>query len=225
MYSRIAGTGKYLPEKILTNFDLEKMVDTTDEWIRTRTGIERRHIAADNEATSDLAYRAGLAAIEDAGLTPADIDFVLVGTTTPDLIFPNVACLIQERLGIRGGPAFSLEAACSGFIYALVVADQFIRTGQVRRALVIGAETMSRITDWTDRETCVLFGDGAGAVILEAADEPGIIYSTLGADGRYAICSMPERSIDATSREKDIAALRMNNDIPGCRQNARESRR
>ena len=152
MYSRIIGTGKYLPERILTNFDLEKMVETTDEWIRTRTGIEHRHIAADDEATSDLAYKAGLAAIEDAGLTATDIDFVLVGTTTPDLIFPNVGCLVQEKLGIRGTPAFSLEAACSGFLYALVVADQFIRTGLVRRALVIGAETMSRIMDWTDRE-------------------------------------------------------------------------
>jgi 3-oxoacyl-[acyl-carrier-protein] synthase-3 len=210
MYSRIIGTGKYLPERILTNFDLEKMVDTTDEWIRTRTGIEHRHIAADDEATSDLAYRAGLAALEDAGLTPGDIDFVLVGTTTPDLIFPNVACLVQEKLGIRAGPAFSLEAACSGFVYALVTADQFIRNGQVRRALVIGAETMSRIIDWTDRETCVLFGDGAGAVILEAADEPGIIYSTLGADGRYRELLYASSGVSTRHREdSDIAALRM----------------
>ncbi len=210
MYSRIIGTGKYLPERILTNFDLEKMVDTTDEWIRTRTGIEHRHIAADHEATSDLAYKAGLAAIEDAGLTAADIDFVLVGTTTPDLIFPNVGCLVQEKLGIRGTPAFSLEAACSGFLYALVVADQFIRTGQVRRALVIGAETMSRIMDWTDRETCVLFGDGAGAVILEAADEPGIMYSTLGADGRYRELLYASSGISTRHRENsDIPALRM----------------
>ena len=147
MYSRIIGTGKYLPEKVLTNFDLERMVETSDEWIRTRTGIEERHIVADDEATSDLAYRAALAAIEDAGLVPADIDFILVGTTTPDLIFPNVACLLQEKLGIRGGPAFSLEAACSGFLYSLVVADQFVRSGQAKRALVIGAETMSRIID------------------------------------------------------------------------------
>ncbi|HVY67170.1 MAG TPA: beta-ketoacyl-ACP synthase III [Gammaproteobacteria bacterium] len=210
MYSRIIGTGKYLPEKVLTNFDLEKMVDTTDEWIRTRTGIERRHIAADDEATSDLAYKAGLAALQSAGLTPADIDFVLVGTTTPDLIFPNVACLVQEKLGIRSVPAFSLEAACSGFLYALVVADQFIRTGQIRRALVIGAETMSRIIDWTDRETCVLFGDGAGAVILEASEEPGIIYSTLGADGRYRELLYASSGVSTRHRESgDIAALRM----------------
>jgi len=210
MYSRIIGTGKYLPERILTNFDLEKMVDTTDEWIRTRTGIEQRHIAADDEATSDLAYKAGLAALADAGLTAADIDFVLVGTTTPDLIFPNVGCLVQEKLGIRGTPAFSLEAACSGFLYALVVADQFIRSGQVRRALVIGAETMSRIMDWTDRETCVLFGDGAGAVILEAAEEPGIIYSTLGADGRYRELLYASSGVSTRHRENsDIPALRM----------------
>jgi 3-oxoacyl-[acyl-carrier-protein] synthase-3 len=139
MYSRIVSTGKYLPARILTNADLEKMVETTDEWIRTRTGIEHRHIAADDEATSDLAYQAGRIAMQDAGLKPSDIDMVLVGTTTPDLIFPNVGCLVQEKLGIAGCPAFSLEAACSGFVYGLVVADQFIRTGQVKRALVIGA--------------------------------------------------------------------------------------
>jgi 3-oxoacyl-[acyl-carrier-protein] synthase-3 len=162
MYSRIAGTGKYLPERVLTNFDLEKMVETTDEWIRTRTGIEHRHIAADNQATSDLAVEAGRAALASAGLTPDAIGLIVVGTTTPDLVFPNVGCLVQERLGIPACPAFSLEAACSGFIYALTVADQFIRCGQVERALVIGAETMSRIIDWTDRETCVLFGDGDG---------------------------------------------------------------
>jgi 3-oxoacyl-[acyl-carrier-protein] synthase-3 len=209
MYSRIIGTGKYLPEKILTNADLEKMVETTDEWIRSRTGIEHRHIAAEDEATSDLAYQAGLAAINDAGLSPSDIDFVLVGTTTPDLIFPNVACLVQEKLGISACPAFSLEAACSGFLYSLVVADQFIRLGQAKRALVIGAETMSRIIDWTDRETCVLFGDGAGAVILEGADEPGIIYSTLGADGRYRDLLYASSGVSTRHRGGDIAALRM----------------
>jgi 3-oxoacyl-[acyl-carrier-protein] synthase-3 len=210
MYSRIVGTGKYLPEKILTNFDLEKMVETTDEWIRTRTGIEQRHIAAHDEATSDLAYRAALAAIENAGLAPSDIDLVLVGTTTPDLIFPNVACLLQEKLGIRGCPAFSLEAACSGFVYSLVVADQFIRTGAAKRALVIGAETMSRIIDWKDRETCVLFGDGAGAVVLEASEEPGIMYSTLGADGRYRELLYASSGVSTRHREGgDIAALRM----------------
>jgi 3-oxoacyl-[acyl-carrier-protein] synthase III len=207
MYSRIAGTGKYLPERVLTNADLEKMVETTDEWIKTRTGIELRHIAAENEYTSDLAYKAGLAALENAAVSPSDIDLVLVGTTTPDLIFPNVACLVQEKLGIKACPAFSVEAACSGFLYGLVVADQFVRLGQARRALVIGAETMSRIIDWTDRETCVLFGDGAGAVVLEAAETPGILYSTLGADGRYR--ELLYASSGVSLRQREGAALRM----------------
>lgn len=207
MYSRIAGTGKYLPERVLTNADLEKMVETSDEWIKSRTGIELRHIAAENEYTSDLACKAGLAALENAGVTAADIDLVLVGTTTPDLIFPNVACLVQERLGIKSCPAFSVEAACSGFLYGLVVADQFLRLGQARRALVIGAETMSRIMDWTDRETCVLFGDGAGAVVLEAAESPGILYSTLGADGRYK--DLLYASSGVSLRQREGAALRM----------------
>jgi 3-oxoacyl-[acyl-carrier-protein] synthase-3 len=207
MYSRIAGTGKYLPERILTNADLEKMVETTDEWIKSRTGIEHRHIAAEGELTSDLAEKAGRAAIEAAGLTPGDIDLVLVGTTTPDLIFPNVACLVQEKLGIKSCPAFSLEAACSGFVYGLVVADQFLRLGAAKRALVIGAETMSRIIDWTDRETCVLFGDGAGAVVLEAAESPGILYSTLGADGRYR--ELLYASSGVSLRQREGAALRM----------------
>jgi 3-oxoacyl-[acyl-carrier-protein] synthase-3 len=207
MYSRIAGTGKYLPERILTNADLEKMVETTDEWIRTRTGIERRHIVAENEFTSDLAYKAGVAALENAGLEPSDIDLVIVGTTTPDLIFPNVACLVQEKLKIKSCPAFSLEAACSGFLYSLVIADQFIRLKQAKRALVIGAETMSRIIDWTDRETCVLFGDGAGAVILEAAPAAGILYSTLGADGRYR--DLLYASSGVSLRQREGAALRM----------------
>lgn len=185
MYSRIAGTGRYLPERILTNQDLEKMVDTTDEWIRDRTGIERRHIAAATQTTADLAEQAARRAMEAAGVTPADIDFIVVGTTTPDVVFPNVGCLLQERLGIHGCAAFSVEAACSGFIYALSIADRFVATGQARCALVIGAETLSRITDWSDRTTCVLFGDGAGAVVLKPADEPGIVSCHLGADGRY----------------------------------------
>ena len=207
MYSRIAATGKYLPQRVLTNADLEKMVETTDEWIRSRTGIERRHIAADDEYTSDLAYKASLAALESGGFAASDIDLVVVGTTTPDLIFPNVACLVQEKLGIKSCPAFSLEAACSGFIYGLVVADQFIRLGQARRALVVGAETMSRIIDWTDRETCVLFGDGAGAVVLEAAETPGVLYSTLGADGRYR--DLLYASSGVSLRQREGAALRM----------------
>ena len=209
MYSRIAGTGKHLPERVLTNFDLEKMVETSDEWIRTRTGIEQRHIAADDEATSDLATEAARVAIADAGLAPEDIDLIVVGTTTPDLVFPNVGCLVQERLGIPACPAFSLEAACSGFIYALTVADQFVRNGQSTRALVIGAETMSRIIDWSDRETCVLFGDGAGAVVLEAAEEPGIVYSKLAADGRYRDLLYASSGVSAPPKDASDSLLKM----------------
>jgi 3-oxoacyl-[acyl-carrier-protein] synthase-3 len=209
MHSRIAGTGKYLPERVLTNFELEKMVETSDEWIRTRTGIERRHIASDDQATSDLATEAARIAIEDAGVTPEEIDLIVVGTTTPDLIFPNVACLVQQRLGIPAVPAFSLEAACSGFIYALGVADQFVRGGQCKRPLVIGAETMSRIIDWTDRETCVLFGDGAGAVVLEAVDEPGIMYSKLCADGRFKDLLYASRGVSARPKDASDSVLRM----------------
>jgi 3-oxoacyl-[acyl-carrier-protein] synthase-3 len=185
MYSRIAGTGRYLPERVLSNHDLEKMVDTTDEWIRDRTGIERRHIAAPDQTTADLAEQAARRAMEAAGVMPADIDFLVVGTTTPDVLFPNVGCLLQERLGIHGCPAFSVEAACSGFIYALSIADRFVASGSARCALVIGAETLSRITDYSDRATCVIFGDGAGAVVLKPADAPGIISCHLGADGHY----------------------------------------
>jgi 3-oxoacyl-[acyl-carrier-protein] synthase-3 len=170
---------------VLTNADLEKMVDTTDEWIRSRSGIERRHIAEPDEYTSDLAVEASRAAMEAAEVGPGDIDFIVVGTTTPDLVFPNVGTIMQEKLGIHGCAAFSLEAACSGFVYALSIADKFVNSGQAKCALVVGAETLSRITDWTDRSTCVLFGDGAGAVILKPADEAGIISTHLRADGRY----------------------------------------
>jgi 3-oxoacyl-[acyl-carrier-protein] synthase-3 len=185
MYSRIVGTGHFAPEKIVTNADLEQMVDTTDEWIRSRSGIEQRHIAYEDQTTTDLAEQACRAAMEAAEVGPEDIDFIVVGTTTPDLVFPNVGCLLQERLGIHGCPAFSLEAACSGFIYALSIADKFVNSGQAKCALVVGAETLSRITDWTDRSTCVLFGDGAGAVVLKPSEEAGIISTHLRADGRY----------------------------------------
>lgn len=185
IYSRIAGTGSYLPEKILTNSDLEKMVDTTDEWIRERTGIERRHIAADDQTTVDLAEQAARAALDAAGCRPEDVDFIAFGTTTPDLWFPNCGVLLQARLGCRGVPAFSVETACSGFMYALAMADKFVRAGEARRALAIGAETLSRITDWTDRSTAVLFADGAGAVLLEPAAQPGILSTHLHADGTY----------------------------------------
>ena len=185
MYSRIVGTGHFVPEKIVTNTDLEKIVDTTDEWIKTRSGIERRHIAYEDQTTADLAEQACLRAMEAAGVGPEDIDFLVVGTTTPDLVFPNVGCILQQRLNIHGCAAFSLEAACSGFIYALSVADKFVSTGQAKCALVVGAETLSRIIDWTDRSTCVLFGDGAGAVVLKPSSEQGIISTHLRADGRY----------------------------------------
>jgi 3-oxoacyl-[acyl-carrier-protein] synthase III len=185
MYSRIAGTGSYLPKKILTNADLEKLVDTSDEWIRSRTGIERRHVVEEGETTTDLAEHAARRAIQDAGVTPADIDLICVGTTTPDLVFPNVGTLLQDRLGIHGCPAFSLEAACTGFVYALSVADKFVRQGESKCALVVGAETLTRIVDWNDRGTCVLFADGAGAVVLTPASEPGIISTRLHSDGKY----------------------------------------
>lgn len=184
-YTKIAGTGRYLPEKILTNFDLEKMVDTSDEWIRTRTGVERRHVVRDDETTSDMCVEAAKVAIEDAGVDVTDIDMVLVGTTSPDLIFPNCATLVQHRLGIPACPAIGMEAACTSFIYALTTADKFIKTGEAKCALIIGAECISKLVDWTDRNTCVLFGDGAGAVIVKASDEPGIIATHLGADGQY----------------------------------------
>ncbi|OOZ45512.1 beta-ketoacyl-ACP synthase III [Solemya velum gill symbiont] len=185
IYSRIAGTGGYLPEKILTNHDLEKIVDTTDQWIRERTGIEKRHIAAEGETTCDLAEHASRKAMEMAGVTATDIDLIVVATTTPDKIFPSTACLLQQRLDIHGCAAFDIQAVCTGFVYALGVADQFVRSGTARKALVVGAETFSRILNWNDRGTCVLFGDGAGAVVLEASDEPGILSTHLHADGSY----------------------------------------
>jgi len=184
-YSKITGTGSYLPERVLTNSDLELIVDTTDEWIRTRTGIEKRHIAADDETTCDLAEKAALSAIEAAGKKNADIDLIIVATTTADVIFPSTACLLQQRLDIHGCPAFDIQAVCTGFIYAVSVADQFIRNGSSKCALVVGSETMSRIIDWNDRSTCVLFADGAGAVILEANESPGILSTHIHADGEY----------------------------------------
>ena len=183
IYARIAGTGSYLPEKVLTNDDLAKMVDTSDEWIAARTGIRERHVAAEGETTSDLGYRAALRALEAAGVAADEIDLIVVGTTTPDLIFPSTACLIQHKLGIAGCPAFDVNAACSGFIYALTIADKFIRSGAAKTALVIGAETLTRMLDWSDRGTCVLFGDGAGAAVLKADTDTGILSTHMHADG------------------------------------------
>ena len=185
IFSRIAGTGSYLPAKILTNAALESMVDTTDEWIFTRTGIRERHIAAEGEFTSDLALQAAKNAIASAGVTASDIDLIIVATTTPDKVFPSVATMVQRKLGIAGCPAFDLQAVCSGFVYALTAADNFIKTGGTKCALVIGAETFSRITDYSDRGNCILWGDGAGAVILQASEEQGIISTHLHADGNY----------------------------------------
>jgi 3-oxoacyl-[acyl-carrier-protein] synthase-3 len=183
VYSRIVGTGSYLPEKVLTNADLEKMVDTTDEWIVSRSGIRERHVAAEGETTCDLAFHAATRALEAAGMKGEEIELVVLGTTTPDIIFPSTACLLQHRLGANGCPAFDVNAACSGFVYALSIADQFIRSGMVKNALVVGAETLTRMIDWSDRGTCVLFGDGAGAVVLKADSEAGIISTHLHADG------------------------------------------
>ncbi len=185
IYSKITGTGGYLPERVVTNADLEKMVDTTDEWITSRTGIKKRHLVVDGETTCDLAEKAALNAMEAAGITKDDIDLIIVATTTPDRVFPSTACLLQDRLDIHGCAAFDVQAVCTGFVYALGVADKFIKSGTHKTALVIGAETMSRTVDWNDRTTCVLFGDGAGAVILEASEEQGILSTHLHADGKY----------------------------------------
>jgi 3-oxoacyl-[acyl-carrier-protein] synthase III len=183
IYSRIAGTGSCLPEKVLTNADLEKIVETDDQWIRERTGIQERRIAADGETTSSMGTIAAQRAMEAAGVTAADLDLIILGTTTPDFIFPSSACLIQEKLGALGIPAFDVNAACSGFVYALSVADKFIKSGSVKTALVVGSETLTRMVDWSDRTTCVLFGDGAGAVVLKADTETGILSTHLHADG------------------------------------------
>jgi len=184
-FARITGTGGYLPARIMTNKELEQMVETSDEWIRARTGIEKRHIAAADESTCDLAEHAARQAMDAAGVESHDIDLIIVATTTPDLVFPSSACLLQQRLDIHGCAAFDIQAVCTGFVYALGVADKFVRTGAANCALVVGAEVLSRIIDWQDRGTCVLFGDGAGAVILQSSDEPGILSTHLHADGNY----------------------------------------
>lgn len=192
IHSRIIGTGSYLPEKILSNSDLATLVETSDEWIQQRTGIRQRHIAADNETTSDLALKASQRALDMAGITPDQLDLIIVATTTPDMVFPSTACLLQSKLGAKGMPAFDVQAVCSGFVYALTTADQFMRSGQYEHILVVGAEIYSRILDWQDRGTCVLFGDGAGAVVLKRSTEPGILAARLHADGSHAgILSVP----------------------------------
>jgi 3-oxoacyl-[acyl-carrier-protein] synthase-3 len=185
MYSTIVGTGSYLPSRIVTNRDLERLVDTSDEWITTRTGIRQRHVAADDELASDMALEASRRAIAAAGLAPEEVGLIVVATTTPDMVFPSTACILQAKLGIRGGPAFDVQAVCSGFVYALATADLYIRAGHCRYALVVGSEVYSRILDWSDRATCVLFGDGAGAVVLAASEAPGLLAVRLHADGSH----------------------------------------
>ncbi len=184
-YAKIAGTGGYLPERVMTNKEFEAIVETSDDWIRERTGIRQRHVAAPDETTSDMALAAARAALDSAGVDADEVDLIVLATTTPDKVFPSTACRVQRRLGIRNSPAFDVHAACAGFVYALDVADRFIRTGGARTALVIGAETYSRIINWKDRTTCVLFGDGAGAVVLTTSEEPGIVCTHCHADGQY----------------------------------------
>jgi 3-oxoacyl-[acyl-carrier-protein] synthase-3 len=186
MHSRIAGTGRYLPARVVPNAELARRVETSDEWIRTRTGIVERRIAADGETTSDMALAAAREALAAAGIAAADVDLIIVATTTPDMIFPSTACILQAKLGARGGPAFDVQAVCSGFVYALSIADKMIASGAARNALVVGAEIYSRILDWGDRATCVLFGDGAGAVVLVPSQTPGILATQLHADGSHA---------------------------------------
>jgi 3-oxoacyl-[acyl-carrier-protein] synthase-3 len=192
MHSRIVGTGGYLPAQVLTNAELAQRIDTDDEWVRTRTGIRQRHIAAPGEQTSDLAFAAAQQALLAAGLPPSEIDLIIVATTTPDMVFPSTACILQHKLGVRNGPAFDVQAVCSGFVYGLSIADRMVATGAARNALVVGAEIYSRILDWNDRGTCVLFGDGAGAVVLVPSERPGILTAHLHADGSYCdILSVP----------------------------------
>lgn len=191
-FSRIAGTGCYLPARTLTNQELERTLATSDEWILSRTGIRERRVAADNELASDLALEASRRALESAGIAPADLDLIIVATTTPDMVFPSTACILQSKLGAGPCPAFDVQAVCSGFVYALATADLFLRAGKCRQALVVGAEVYSHILDWNDRGTCVLFGDGAGAVVIRASDEPGILSTHLHADGKHHdILSVP----------------------------------
>jgi len=191
-YARIVGTGSCLPERIMTNDEFARRLDTSDAWIRERTGIRQRHIAAQEQTSSDLALIASRNALQAAGVQASDIDLIVVATSTPDYVFPSTACLLQDKLGVKGCAAFDLQAVCSGFVYALATADAFIRNGTTRRALVVGAEVFSRILDWNDRGTCVLFGDGAGAVVLASGERPGIHASVLRADGSHAgILSVP----------------------------------
>jgi 3-oxoacyl-[acyl-carrier-protein] synthase-3 len=209
-YSRIAGTGGYLPEIVRTNDDISRMVDTSNEWIMERTGIRSRRIADVHETASSMAEHASRRAIEAAGIAADDIDLIVLATSSPDRIFPSTACLLQQRLGIRKCAAFDVQAACSGFIFALSVADQYIRAGSARRVLVVGSEVNSRLIDWSDRTTCILFGDGAGAVVLEASDQPGLLTTHLGSDGQYQdLLFLPNPPRDFDKREEDKRYIKM----------------
>ncbi len=211
MYAEIVGTGGYLPEKVLTNRDLECMVDTSDEWIVTRTGIRQRHIAADDQMASDLALQASRRALAAAGIGAEQLGLLIVATTTPDMIFPSTACILQAKLGARGFPAFDVQAVCSGFVYGLATAELFVRAGQCRYALVVGTEVYSHILDWSDRATCVLFGDGAGAVVLAASEHPGILDTKLHADGNYTrILSVPGQICSGAVRGKPFVTMEGN---------------
>ena len=210
IFSRITGTGSALPDRVLTNADLEKIVDTSDEWIQTRTGIRERHVVADGETTGDLAFKAAQRALEAAGVKASELDLIVLGTTTPDIIFPSTACLVQHRLGANGCAAFDVNAACSGFVYALGIADKFIRSGQSKKVLVIGAETLTRMVDWSDRQTCVLFGDGAGAVVLEASSEPGIYATCLHADGGFKELLYNPVGVSAGFKDEPNHGVRIN---------------
>lgn len=184
-YSKVVGTGGYLPAQVVSNRDLEDRIETTDEWIFSRTGIRSRHVAAEDEKTSDLALHAARRAMESAGVTAAEVDLIVVATCTPDIIFPSTACILQRKLGVTGGAAFDINAVCTGFLYALSIADKLVSSGQHRCAIVVGAEVFSRLLDWSDRRTCVLFGDGAGAVVLKHSETPGILSSHLHAEGQH----------------------------------------
>jgi 3-oxoacyl-[acyl-carrier-protein] synthase-3 len=209
MHARIIGTGHYLPEQVMTNADLEARVETSDQWIRERTGIRERRVAAEGQTTGDLAEQAARRALEAADVEPGSIDLCIVGTTTPDLIFPSTACLIQQRLGLGECGAFDVNAACSGFIYALSIATQFIEAGTIRRALVIGAETLTRMLDWNDRSTCVLFGDGAGAVVLEADEEAGVLSTHIHANGDYGDLLCTDVGVSRGFRAEANAGIRI----------------
>jgi 3-oxoacyl-[acyl-carrier-protein] synthase-3 len=208
MHSRIAGTGGYLPAQIVTNADLAQRIDTDDEWVRTRTGICQRHIAAAGEQTSDLALVAAQRALAAANLAADDIDLIIVATTTPDMVFPSTACILQHKLGAKNGPAFDVQAVCSGFVYALSIADRMVASGGAQNALVVGAEIYSRILDWSDRGTCVLFGDGAGAVVLAPSERPGILAAHLHADGSYRdILSVPGTVANGAVRGRPLLKM------------------